>query len=145
MVNPCLVWTAYFAPLVACIVITLFFLKSKNLSSLTAIAGILVSFICTLLTAAQIFHSHPPVEFQQSISWIKFDTLTIDFGFLVNPLAIMMMLVVTGVGSAIFIYSRGYMADDPSMSRFFAFLSLFAFSMIGIVLANNFIQLFIFW
>lgn len=145
MVNPGLVWTAYFAPLIACILITLFFLKSKNLSSLTAIAGILTSFICTLLTASQIFHSHPAVEFQQSISWIKFDSLAIDFGFLVNPLAIMMMLVVTGVGSAIFIYSRGYMADDPSMPRFFAFLSLFAFSMIGIVLANNFIQLFIFW
>ncbi len=145
MVNPELVWTAYFAPLVACILITLFFLKSKNLSSLTAIAGILTSFVCTVLTAVQIFHSHPPIEFQQSISWIKFDTLTIDFGFLVNPLAIMMMLVVTGVGSAIFIYSRGYMKEDPSMPRFFAYLSLFAFSMIGIVLANNFIQLFIFW
>ena len=57
----------------------------------------------------------------------------------------MMLLVVTGVGSAIFIYSRGYMADDTSMPRFFAYLSLFAFSMIGIVLSNNFIQLFMFW
>ncbi len=62
-----------------------------------------------------------------------------------NPLAIMMLLIVTGVGSAIFIYSRGYMDEDPSSPRFFAFLSLFAFSMIGIVLSNNFIQLFMFW
>jgi NADH-quinone oxidoreductase subunit L len=62
-----------------------------------------------------------------------------------NPLAIMMLLIVTGVGSAIFIYSRGYMDEDPGSPRFFAFLSLFAFSMIGIVLSNNFIQLFIFW
>ncbi len=145
MVSPCLVWTAYFAPLVACVLITLFVLKAKNLSSLTAIAGILTSFVCTVLTAIQIFGSHPALELQQSISWITFDSLTIDFGFLVNPLAIMMMLVVTGVGSAIFIYSRGYMSDDPSMPRFFCFLSLFAFSMIGIVLANNLIQLFIFW
>lgn len=145
MVNPLLVWIAYFAPLAACVLITLFCLRSKNASSLLAIAGILTSFICTILVAAQIFQARPAVEFQQSLNWIQLDSLTINFGILVNPLAIMMLLVVTGVGSAIFIYSRGYMADDPSMPRFFAFLSLFAFSMIGIVLANNFIQLFISW
>ncbi len=138
-------WTAFFAPLVACVLITLFFLRSKTFSSLIAIAGILTSFVCTVLMAMQIFNAHPALEFQQSISWIQFSNLNIDFGVLVNPLAIMMMLVVTGVGSSIFIYSKGYMADDPSMPRFFAFLSLFAFSMIGIVLSNNLIQLFIFW
>ena len=57
----------------------------------------------------------------------------------------MMMLIVTGVGGAIHIYSAGYMHDDPGYSRYFACLSLFTFSMLGIVLANNFIQLFIFW
>lgn len=145
VMNPLLVWTAFFAPLAACLLITLFFLRSKNLSSLTAIAGIVTSFICTVIMATHVFQSHHAAEFQQSLPWIQFDALTINFGFLVNPLAIMMMLVVTGVGSAIFIYSRGYMSEDPSMPRFFAFLSLFAFSMIGIVLANNFIQLFIFW
>ena len=131
--------------MVACVVITLFFLRSKTSSSLTAIAGILISFVCTCLLAAQIFGVHPSPQVQQSLPWIHFDGLTIDFGVLINPLAIMMLLVVTGVGSAIFIYSKGYMAEDPSSPRFFAFLSLFAFSMIGIVLSNNFIQLFIFW
>ena len=145
MVNPSLVWIAYFAPLAACILITLFFLRSKNLSSLTAIAGILASFVCTVLVALQIYQSHPAAELQQSLPWIHIGDLIINFGFLVNPLAIMMMLVVTGVGSAIFIYSRGYMMEDESMPRFFCFLSLFAFSMIGIVLSNNFIQLFMFW
>jgi len=145
MVNPQLVWIAFFAPLVACILITFFLLKSKLLSSLTAIAGILTSFVCSCLVFTQIFQSNPPNELQQSLSWIHFDALTINFGFLMNPLAIMMLLVVTGVGSAIFIYSRGYMEEDPSSPRFFAYLSLFAFSMIGIVLSNNFIQLFMFW
>src|SRR5436189_298085 len=56
-----------------------------------------------------------------------------------------MMLIVTGVASLIHIYSIGYMHDDPGYSRFFASLSLFTFSMLGIVLANNFLQLFIFW
>jgi NADH-quinone oxidoreductase subunit L len=144
MVNN-LPWIVLFSPLFACILITLFFLRSKFLSSFTAIVGILLSFIATLLMAQQVFMAHPPAEFQQSLTWIQFDGLTIPFGYLINPLAIMMLLVVTGVGSAIFIYSKGYMADDPSMPRFFAFLSLFAFSMIGIVIANNLIQLFIFW
>lgn len=145
MVNPQLAWVSLFSPLAACILITLFFLRSKLLSSLTAIVGILVSFICCVLMFIQIYNAHPPLEFQHSISWIRFEGLTIDLGVLVNPLAIMMLLIVTGVGSAIFIYSRGYMAEDPSMPRFFAYLSLFAFSMIGIVLSNNFIQLFMFW
>ena len=56
-----------------------------------------------------------------------------------------MLLVVTGVGSAIHIYSLGYMKGDPGFSRYFACMSLFTFSMLGIVLANNFIQIFIFW
>ncbi len=145
MINPNLVWIAFFAPLLACVLITLFFLRSKTVSSLLAIAGILTSFVCSCLVFSQIFASTPPATLEQSLTWISFDTLIINFGFLMNPLAIMMLLIVTGVGSAIFIYSRGYMDEDPSSPRFFAFLSLFAFSMIGIVLANNFIQLFMFW
>jgi NADH-quinone oxidoreductase subunit L len=57
----------------------------------------------------------------------------------------MMLLIVTGVGGAIHIYSYGYMHEDRSRSRFFACMSLFTFSMLGIVLANNFLQMFIFW
>jgi len=144
-IDPLLVWIAFFAPLVACVLITLFFLKDKTSSSLIAILGILTSFICSCLVFTQIFHTTPAGELQRSLSWVQFDGLTINFGFLMNPLAIMMLLIVTGVGSAIFIYSRGYMDEDPSSPRFFAYLSLFAFSMIGIVLSNNFIQLFIFW
>jgi NADH-quinone oxidoreductase subunit L len=56
-----------------------------------------------------------------------------------------MLLIVTGVGGAIHIYSFGYMHEDKGMSRFFAFMSLFTFSMLGIVLANNFLEMFIFW
>ena len=140
-----LIWIAFFAPLAACVLITLFFLKRKTSSALIAIAGILTSFVCSCLLFAQIFQSNPPAQLQQSLTWITIDALTINFGFLMDPLAIMMLLMVTGIGSAIFIYSMGYMNKDPGCPRFFAELSLFAFSMIGIVLSNNFIQLFIFW
>ncbi len=145
MVDPTLAWIALFSPLVSCVLITLFCLNCKTTSSLISIVGILISFACTVLMFGQIYNAHPTGGVEYSLPWIHFNGLTIDFGVLVNPLAIMMLMVVTGVGSAIFIYSKGYMADDPSMPRFFAYLSLFAFSMIGIVLSNNFIQLFIFW
>ena len=105
MVDAQLVWLAFFAPLVACILITFFFLRSKSSSSLIAIAGILTSFVCSCLVFTQIFQTTPPAQLQQSLTWIQFDTLTINFGFLMNPLAIMMLLIVTGVGSAIFILS----------------------------------------
>src|SRR5208283_3193635 len=60
-------------------------------------------------------------------------------------LSLLMLLLVTGVASVIHIYSLGYMGEDRAFSRYFACLSLFTFSMLGIVLANNFLELFIFW
>jgi NADH-quinone oxidoreductase subunit L len=69
----------------------------------------------------------------------------VDFRLKLDALSLMMMLIVTGVGGAIHIYSFGYMHEDRGFSRYFACMSLFTFSMLGIVLANNFIELFIFW
>jgi NADH-quinone oxidoreductase subunit L len=71
--------------------------------------------------------------------------LNINFGVLLDPLSLLMLLIVTGVGLMIHIYSIGYMHGDPSFSRFFACLSFFTFSMLGIVLSDNFFQMFIFW
>ena len=79
------------------------------------------------------------------VNWLSIGGLHIDFGLKLDALSLMMMLIVTGVGGAIHIYSFGYMSEDRGFSRFFAYMSLFTFSMLGIVLANNFIQLFIFW
>ncbi len=73
-------------------------------------------------------------------TWLAVGDLQVDFGLRLDPLSLLMMLVVTGVASAIHIYSWGYMREDPGFSRFFACLSLFTFSMLGIVLANNFVE-----
>ena len=82
---------------------------------------------------------------KSAVNWLSVGDLQVDFGLRLDPLSLLMMLIVTGVGSAIHIYSWGYMHDDPGYSRFFACLSLFTFSMLGIVLANNFFEMFIFW
>jgi NADH-quinone oxidoreductase subunit L len=79
------------------------------------------------------------------VPWLSFSGLSIDFGYRLDGLSLLMLLVVTGVGSVIHIFSLGYMHDDRSFSRYFAGLSLFTFSMLGIVLSPNFIQMFIFW
>jgi len=138
--NP--VWIILFAPLAAAAVITLLTQRWKMLSALLSVAAILTGFALTL----QLFFQHDNWQSPVSLQWLVIgDVVKIEFGATIDRLSILMLLVVTGVGSAIHIYSLGYMKGDPGFSRFFACLSLFTFSMLGIVLATNFIQIFIFW
>src|SRR5215469_11479311 len=153
MKHELLPWLVLFMPLAAAIFITLFTLHFKNISSFISIGAIVAGFILTIVfinangwqPAAGHANGGAAVTGESICQWLPVDGLNIDFGLKLDPLSLMMMLIVTGVGGAIHIYSRGYMHDDSGMSRFFAKLSLFTFSMLGIVMANNFIQLFIFW
>jgi len=130
-------------PLAAAGFITLFTLRFKTISSLISIGAILAGFVLTIVFINA--NGWQPTPGESIRQWLSIDGLNIDFGIKLDPLSLMMMLIVTGVGGAIHVYSYGYMHDDSGMSRFFAELSLFTFSMLGIVMANNFIQLFIFW
>jgi len=142
---PVCAWTILLAPLGAAAAIQLIGVSRRRLSAALAIGGLLLSFGC----AARLFlHalSHPSaLPFNASVDWIALPGFAVPFGILIDPLSLLMTLVVTGVGSAIFIYSIGYMAEDHAYSRYFGLLSLFAFSMLTIVLADNWIQLFIGW
>ncbi len=107
-----------------------------------SIGAIVTGFILTLIFInANGWHRRPA----NPSHWLSIGGLHVDFGLKLDALSMMMLLVVTGVGGAIHIYSFGYMHEDRGFSRFFAFMSLFTFSMLGIVLANNFIEMFIFW
>ena len=77
--------------------------------------------------------------------WIRSGTFTADFAFYLDQLSLVMLLVVTGVGFLIHVYSIGYMWDDPSYSRFFSYLNLFMFFMLTLVLADNYLLMFIGW
>ena len=141
--NP--VWIILFAPLVAVALITLLTQRFKMLSALISIAAILTGFGLSLQLLTQLGHGDAALS-PAPVQWLVIgDLVKIEFGATVDRLSILMLLVVTGVGSAIHIYSVGYMKGDPGFSRYFACMSLFTFSMLGIVLANNFIQIFIFW
>jgi NADH-quinone oxidoreductase subunit L len=86
-----------------------------------------------------------PGAIQADIPWMPAGRLSISMGILLNPLSALMMVIVTGVSLLVQIYSLGYMRGDPGFARFFSYLSLFSFSMLTLVLADNFILLYMAW
>ena len=133
-------WFVLLLPLGSAVVITLFTRRWKNISSTISIAAVLGSFVCSCAIFVKSDISAP--EF----TWIDLGgVFAVPLAFVLDDLSRLMLLVVSGVGSLIHIYSLGYMRDDEGKSRYFAALSLFMFAMLGIVLANNFVMLFIFW
>jgi NADH-quinone oxidoreductase subunit L len=131
-------WIILFAPFVSAVVIALVTERSKKLSSYISVAAVAISFVFSL----GVFFGQ---DGSAGFNWIDLGVFQVKIGYLINDLTKLMLLVVTGVGLLIHIYSLGYMADDKGRSRYFCGLSLFMFSMLGIVLANNFIMMFIFW
>jgi NADH-quinone oxidoreductase subunit L len=115
-------------------------------------AGLLATFVMSYYTAWQYFLVHGKVDgvYQKIIAynttWINFtDRLSVDMGSLIDPISVMMLVVVSTVSFMVHIYSLGYMKGDEGFARFYAFLSLFTFSMMGLVLATNIFQMYIFW
>ncbi|PWU20578.1 MAG: NADH-quinone oxidoreductase subunit L [Verrucomicrobia bacterium] len=135
-------WLILFLPLCACATITLFTQRDRKLSAGLSIGAVVAGFLFSILFISS---SGWNLNTELTTTWLSVGDFHIDFGLRLDPLSLMMTLLVTGVAGVIHIYSWGYMADDPGFSRYFACLSLFTFSMLGIVLSNNFIQLFIFW
>src|SRR2546427_11312337 len=138
--NSMLPWCSLLLPLVSAIAITLGTHRSRALSSFISIAAVLGSFVCSCLIFTRQGIS------AREFNWIDFGgVFKVPFGFVLDNLSKTMLVLVSGVGLLIHIYSLGYMRDDEGKSRYFAALSLFMFAMLGIVLSNNFVMLFIFW
>ncbi|KJS81296.1 MAG: NADH dehydrogenase [Peptococcaceae bacterium BICA1-8] len=142
------IWLVPLAPLLAFILITFLFKRFKLLSALTAIFSMVVSLILTLDILRVILTGHEitmntPVE--MAVPWLNMNGLYIEMGALIDPLTAGMLFVVTFISLLIMIYSVGYMHGDPGFSRFFSYLALFVFSMLGLVIANNYFQMFVFW
>ena len=138
-----LAWFVLFLPCLAAVWITLFTQRNPRLSAGLSIGAIITAFLCSVLLFALLPHERPGLELK--VTWLLVGPLQVDFGLRLDGLSLLMLLIVTGVGSTIQIYSYGYMHGDRGFSRYYAGLSLFCFSMLGIVLANNFFELFMFW
>src|SRR5687767_12693849 len=138
-----LAWVILFLPLLSAAAIAFFTQRDRVLSARLSIGAVVVGFVLSVIVFFGFHNAVAPVEV--AASWLAVGDLQVDFGLRLDRLSLLMLLIVTGVGGVIHIYSYGYMHEDPGFSRYYASLSLFTFSMLGIVLANNFVQMFIFW
>ncbi|MGE0310497.1 MAG: NADH-quinone oxidoreductase subunit L [Lautropia sp.] len=133
-----------FAPLIGAIVAGLFGERvGRRGAHLVAIAGVAISLIASWFVYRDVMAGN---TFNGTLySWAVVGDLKLEIGFLIDSLTVMMMLVVTFVSLMVHVYTIGYMADDPGYQRFFSYISLFTFSMLMLVMSNNFLQLFFGW
>ena len=132
-------------PLIGFLINGLFGKKlSKNLSGIIGSGAIFGSFIFSCIYFFMLVKGAQATEVKL-FDWISFGNIHIDFGVLIDQLSAMWLMIVTGIGFLIHVYSIGYMHDDEGFQRFFAYLNLFIFFMLLLVLGNNFVVMFIGW
>ncbi len=112
--------------------------------TLVGVAAAVASFLLAIPVAREVFSTGEPVK-ADLFAWIDTADLQVKFAFLCDRLSVVMLLVVTGVGSLIHLYSAGYMSHDASVPRYFAYLNLFMFSMLLLVLGDNLLLMFVGW
>ncbi|MBL6763922.1 MAG: NADH-quinone oxidoreductase subunit L [Verrucomicrobiae bacterium] len=129
-----------FLPLAAAVVIALFVRDDDEQSAQFSIGSVGLAFVASVTLFLLGGGRH-----EIGATWLDVGGLQVSFGLLIDDLSLLMLMIVTGVGLLVQIFSKGYMKGDPGYSRYFAFLSLFTFSMLGIVLADNLVMMFVFW
>ena len=144
--NPNLLLWIPLLPLVGSIIAGLFgrFI-GRQPAALVTILGVGASCVLSLVVFKQLVFDHAEVFNAPVYTWLVSDGIRMSIGFLVDPLTVMMMVVVTFVSLCVHVYTIGYMADDPGYQRFFSYISLFTFAMLMLVMSNNFLQLFFGW
>ncbi|MBS3969684.1 MAG: NADH-quinone oxidoreductase subunit L [Clostridia bacterium] len=142
-----LAWLLPILPLLAFVLIAFLTKKFKLFSALLSIITMGVCLIISMGIAVEVLlygvTMEGPVEY--SVNWLSLPGLTIEAGVLVDPLTAVMLIVVCFIALMVKIYSLAYMEGDPGFSRYFGYLSLFSASMLGLVVANNYFQMFFFW
>src|SRR5580658_2545557 len=104
-----------------------------------------ISCLLSLVVLKEIYWGGAPVYDAPVYTWLVSDGMHMEVGFLIDRLSALMMVVVTFVSLCVHVYTIGYMADDEGYTRFFSYISLFTFSMLMLVMSNNFMQLFFGW
>jgi len=132
------------APLAASIVVGLWGPRlGRGVSHWLCILGVAASFVASIVIARDVAAGH--VFNGDVYAWLVSGDFRLAIGFLIDPLTATMLLVVSFVSLMVHVYTIGYMADDPGYTRFFSYISLFTFSMLMLVMSNNFLQLFFGW
>ncbi len=141
-------WLIPVLPLVAAGLSALLKQSQRRAAASLAIGSLAISFLLACCAFAATLHAPVHGEvFRQtpSFTWLQFGESSLRLGTVLDPLTAIMLVMVTFVGLLIFIYSTGYMAHDKNFTRFFCFLALFAAAMLGIIISNNLLLLFISW
>src|SRR5690349_2653245 len=141
-------WLIPALPLVAAGITALAKRPRRALAATLAIGSMVAAFLLSLCAFAHTLNGHANGEVWRRVhnfNWLQFGDAWLQLGWVLDPLTAVMLVMVTFVGALIFIYSVGYMEHDDNFTRFFCFLSLFAAAMLGVVIANSLLFLFVCW
>jgi NADH-quinone oxidoreductase subunit L len=143
-----ILWLVPAVPIVAAGIISVLKQPKRKTSAALAIGSLAIALAIALLAFGHVVSgwlSGATVRETVNFTWLQFGTTQVELGWVLDPLAAVMLVMVSFVGLLIFIYSTGYMAHDENYTRFFCFLSLFAGAMLGVVIANSLLLLFMCW
>jgi NADH-quinone oxidoreductase subunit L len=134
---------AMLTPFLAFVLILIVTRRRPRLSAALSLCAAAVSLGSSVYLLARHWRLGSPIQY--TVEWLSSGDFAIPFGLLLDPLSLLMLTVVTAICSLVQIYSLGYMAGDPGFSRYFAFMSLFLWAMISLVLSPSLLQLYVFW
>src|SRR5438270_2747678 len=138
------VWLIPTTPIVIALLILSIGKTARMASAYLAVIGQVAALTMSIFAFVPTLHTHG-FRAVENFNWLTFGDQPLRIGFVLDPLAAAMMLMITLVGLCIFVFSIGYMAGDKHFSRFFAYLSFFSGAMLGVVVANSLLLLFVFW
>ncbi len=141
-------WLIPFFPLIGALINGLLgkrYIKNEKLIGAIGTGAVFLSFLVSCKYFIQLLGDSVKSHEQVVASWMTVGSLQVDWGFLLDPLSAVMLMVVCGVGSLIHLYSIGYMHGEEGFYRFFSYLNLFVFSMLMLVLGNNALVMFVGW
>src|SRR5688572_14622200 len=136
-------WIIPLLPLLASLVVGFLPAHRGRIGAFIAIAAMAAATLLAVVAfGVTVVHKQPVIE---NFTWFHAGDSPVRLGWILDPLSAMMLLLVSVVGTLIFVFSIGYMRDDPRVGAFFGLLSFFAAAMLGLVVANSLLLLFIFW
>ncbi|MGC9035174.1 MAG: NADH-quinone oxidoreductase subunit L [Verrucomicrobiia bacterium] len=141
-------WLTAILPIVAAGLISVLNNSKKKTAAAVAITSLSCSCLISIISLIKVIElktTKSSAIFITNFDWLNFSGLKVQFGFILDPLSSSVAVVVSVVGLLIFIYSVGYMASDWNFTRFFCFMSLFTGAMLGLIISNSILMLFIFW
>lgn len=142
-VNLSYSWVVAFLPFLSFLYIALLTRKKPYRTTFLSIFAIFFSFVLSCSILKKVYTDHIATEY--AVEWFNIAGFKIDVGVIVDPLSSLMLCIVCLISLLVQIFSRGYMAGDRGFPRYYAFISLFTFSMLGLVLSSNLLQMYIFW